>query len=210
MTVGALGRRDRIRAPRRPCPRATRGTAGAGATRAKDTVMAARDGPRLDSRGAPHPGRLSARWLVPLGLLVALVAVGVMIASSLGRSDAAPDGAAARAAAARRLPPYWTVRPGQTYAQIAQRTGLSVDQLETFNPYVDPTSLVPGQRIKLRLHPPPPPPKRLGPRYWTVRAGESFGSIAARTGHRIATLAHLNPGLKPTELQPGDRVRLRR
>jgi hypothetical protein len=39
--------------------------------------------------------------------------------------------------------------------------------------------------------------------------GDSFGSIAAATGHRIATLQHLNPRLKPTELQPGDRVRLR-
>jgi LysM repeat protein len=147
---------------------------------------------------------------VPAGLAAALVAVSVMIASSLGRSDASSDGARADAAAARRLPPYWTVRLGQTYAQIARRTGLSIDQLETFNPYVDPTSLVPGQRIKLRLHAPPPPPKRLGPRYWTVRTGESFGSIAASTGHRVATLQHLNPRLKATTLQPGDRVRLRR
>jgi LysM repeat protein len=172
--------------------------------------MAARDGPRLEPRGAPHPGRLPARWLVPVVLVAALVAVSVMIASSLGRSDAAPDATRAAAEAARKLPPYWIVRAGQTYAQIAQRTGLTIEQLETFNPYTDPTSLVPGQRIKLRLHAPPPPPKRLGPRYWTVRTGESFGSIAARTGHRIATLQRLNTRLKPTELQPGDRIRLRR
>jgi LysM repeat protein len=170
--------------------------------------MAARDGPRLDTRGVPRPGRLPARWLVPAGLVAALVALSVMIASSLGRSDAAPDAHPA-GTAARGLPPYWTVRSGQTYAQIAERTGLSLDQLETFNPHTDPTSLVPGQRIKLRLHVPPPPPKRLGPRYRTVRTGDSFGSIAAESGHRIATLQHLNPRLKPTELQPGDRVRLR-
>jgi LysM repeat protein len=210
MTVGALVRRDRTRAARRAARERRAGVAGAGASRSKDTAMAARDGPRLDSRGGPHPGRLPARWLVPAVLLVALAVVSVMIASSLGRSDAAPDAARDGGAAARGLRPYWTVRPGQTYAQIAQRTGLSVDQLETFNPYVDPTSLVPGQRIKLRLHTPPPPPPRLGPRYWTVRTGESFGSIAARTGHRIATLQRLNPRLKPTDLQPGDRVRLRR
>lgn len=182
--------------------------AGAGAPRAKQTVMAARDGPRPNPGGVRHRGR-PLRWLVPAGLVVALVGVSVMIASSLGRSDAASDAARADAAA-RRLPPYWTVRPGQTYAQIAQRTGLSIDQLETFNPHADPASLVPGQRIKLRPHPPPPPPKRLGPRYWTVRAGESFGSIAAGTGHRIAALQRLNPRLTPTALQPGDRVRLRR
>jgi LysM repeat protein len=206
MTVGVRRRRDRMHDAGR---RATRTAAGAGASRAKKTVMAARDGSRPVPGGARHRGRPS-RWLVPAGLAVGLVAVSVMIASSLGRSDASPDGARAGAAASRRLPPYWTVRAGQTYAQIAQRTGLSIDQLETFNPYVDPTSLVPGQRIKLRLHPPPPPAERLGPRYWTVRTGESFGSIAARTGHRLATLQRLNPRLRPTALQPGDRVRLRR
>lgn len=167
-------------------------------------------GPSLDPSGVQRRNRLLLWCLVPAGLVAMLVAVSLMIASSLGRSDAAPDAARASAAAARRLPPYWTVRAGETYAEIAQRTGLSIDLLETFNPYVDPTSLVPGQRIKLRLHPPPPPPKPLGPRYWTVRTGQSFGLIAAKTGHRIATLERLNPHLKPTTLQPGDRVRLRR
>jgi LysM repeat protein len=170
--------------------------------------MAAPDGSSSD------PGAIQQRLLLwglgAVALFVVLVAVSLMIASSLGRSDAATDAARASAAAARRLPPYWTVRAGETYAQIAQRTGLSIDLLETFNPYTDPTSLVPGQRIKLRLHPPPPPPKPLGPRYWTVRTGQSFGSIAAKTGHPIATLQRLNPRLKPTTLQPGDRVRLRR
>jgi LysM repeat protein len=170
--------------------------------------MAAPDGSSSD------PGAIQQRLLLwglgAVALFVVLVAVSLMIASSLGRSDAATDAARASAAAARRLPPYWTVRAGETYAQIAQRTGLSIDLLETFNPYTDPTSLVPGQRIKLRLHPPPPPPKPLGPRYWTVRTGQSFGSIAAKTGHPIATLQRLNRRLKPTTLQPGDRVRLRR
>lgn len=171
--------------------------------------MAARDGPRPDQGGVRNRSR-PLRWLVPAALVVALVAVGVMIASSLGRSDASQDSARGAGAVARRLPPFWTVRSGQTYAQIARRTGLSIDQLETFNPSIDPASLVPGQRVKLHLHLPPPPPERLGARYWTVRPGESFGSIAARTGHPIATLQELNPRLKPTALQPGDRVRLRR
>ncbi|MDX6718395.1 MAG: hypothetical protein QOJ63_649 [Solirubrobacteraceae bacterium] len=170
--------------------------------------MAARHGSPPDPGAVPR--RLLLWGLAAVGLVVVLVTLSLMIAASLGRSDAAPDAERASAAAARRLPPYWTVKAGETYAQIAQRTGLSIDLLETFNPYTDPTSLVPGQRIKLRLHPPPPPPKPLGPRYWTVRTGQSFGSIAAKTGHRIATLQRLNPRLKPTTLQPGDHVRLRR
>jgi LysM repeat protein len=42
-----------------------------------------------------------------------------------------------------------------------------------------------------------------------VRRGESFGLIAAKTGIGIDKLEQLNPRLKPTTLQPGDRVRLR-
>ena len=48
------------------------------------------------------------------------------------------------------------------------------------------------------------------PMFWTVRAGQSFGSIAAKTRINITKLEQLNPRLKPSALQPGDRVRLRR
>jgi LysM repeat protein len=88
--------------------------------------------------------------------------------------------------------------------------GLTITQLQAFNPDVDPLGLVPGERLNLWRHPPKPRPKPLGPRFSTVRGGESFGSIAAKTGINIVTLEQLNPRLKPATLQPGDRVRLRR
>ena len=70
---------------------------------------------------------------------------------------------------------------------------------------------MPGQRLNLWLHPPTPRPKPmpLGPLYWTVRPGQSFGSIAAKIGVNMLTLEQLNPRLKPATLSPGDRVRLR-
>ena len=83
-------------------------------------------------------------------------------------------------------------------------------ELEAFNPNVDPVGISPGQRLKLRLHVPAPRAKPLGPMFWTVRAGQSFGSIAAKTRINITKLEQLNPRLKPSALQPGDRVRLRR
>jgi LysM repeat protein len=110
----------------------------------------------------------------------------------------------------RRLPPYWTVRPGDTLTIISRRTGLSIDQLERYNPNTDPQSLLPGERLRLSAHPPRHRPKPLGPRFWTVRSGESFGSIAAKTRINITKLEELNPQLKPANLQPGDRIRLRR
>lgn len=101
------------------------------------------------------------------------------------------------------------MRPGDTLTKISDKTGLSIARLEAYNPTTDPQNLIPGQRLNLWAHPPVPRPKPPGPRFWTVKAGESFGSIAARTGISLATLEQLNPRLKPATLQPGDRVRLR-
>jgi hypothetical protein len=87
---------------------------------------------------------------------------------------------------------------------------VSVDQLEARNPRIDPQALFLGEQLLLWRHPPKPRPKPLGPRFWTVKSGESFGSIAASTGINITKLEELNPQLKSTTLQPEDRVRLRR
>jgi LysM repeat protein len=110
----------------------------------------------------------------------------------------------------RKIPPYWTVHPGDTLTTIAHKTGLTIAQLEARNPQTDPQALYVGERLLLWRHPPKPRPKPLGPRFWTVKPGESFGSIAASTGINITKLEALNPHLKPSTLQPGDRVRLRR
>jgi LysM repeat protein len=155
---------------------------------------------------ATGPRVRPSRYLAPAALAILVAAVIVVVVTVPGRDG--PHSAAARAAhtAVRRLPPYWIVRPGDTFTQIAAKTGLTVAQLEAFNPQTDPSGLVPGQRLNLWLHPPMPRPKPLGPRFWTVRPGESFGSIAAKTGVNITKLEELNPQPKPTTLQPGDRA----
>jgi LysM repeat protein len=166
--------------------------------------------------GAParRPGRILARLLAPLLLLGVAAAVFLIIISPPGflRNTGAVIHAAPPAAH-RRLPPYWTVRPGDSFAMIAARTGLSMDQLQAYNPNVDPLALAPGDRLNLWQHPPrPQQPRRKppGPMFWTVRPGQSFGSIAAATGISIVTLEQLNPKLKPASVQAGNRVRLRR
>ena len=42
------------------------------------------------------------------------------------------------------------MKPGDTLAGIAERTGVAIDRLIALNPSVDPQALVTGQRIKLR------------------------------------------------------------
>jgi hypothetical protein len=99
--------------------------------------------------GAPTQarGRLP-RYLIPAALVALLVAVIIVIVTALGGSNTTSRPTSSSVAATRRLPPYWIVRPGQTYSQIAAKTGLSVDQLERLNPSTDPYSLVPGQRLR--------------------------------------------------------------
>ena len=163
---------------------------------------------------ARRPGRILARLFAPLLLLGVAAAVVLIVSSPPGFLRNTGAGAQApRQAAHRRLPPYWTVRPGDTFAVIAGKTGLSIDQLQAFNPTVNALALTPGERLNLWQHPPKPHrprPKPPGPMFWTVRPGQSFGSIAAATGISIVTLEQLNPKLKPASVQAGNRVRLRR
>lgn len=158
---------------------------------------------------ARRAGRILARLLVLVILLgVAAVVVLIVRSAHLGGQPVAHR----PAATAPRLPPYYTVQPGDTLAQISAKTGLSVALLQAYNPTVNPLALNPGERLNLWQHPPQPAkpkPKPPGPTFWNVQAGQSFGSIAASTGISITTLEQLNPNLKPSSVQPGDRVRLR-
>jgi LysM repeat protein len=149
-----------------------------------------------------------ASFVALVTVLVAAVLI-LTIGPSINLKAASRHAASFRAAA-RRPPPWWVVQPGDTLGGIAAKTGLNVDQLEALNPNVDPQTLDPGQRLQLWQHPPPPPPKPLGPMFFTVGAGDSFGSIADKTGINLDTLEQLNPQLKPSALQPGERVRLRK
>ena len=102
--------------------------------------------------------------------------------------------------------------PATRSPRSRRATGLTLNRLEALNPDVDPNGLLPGERLKLVRHPPPPPkarPKPLGPLFWIVQPGQSFGSIAAATGISLTTLQDLNPRLRAAALQPGNRIKLR-
>jgi LysM repeat protein len=148
-----------------------------------------------------------ARLLAPLVLLAVAGAIALIVSSRHN----APSRPHPAAASHRRLPPYWTVRPGDTLGEIAARTGLSVALLQAYNPNANPLALTPGERLNLWRTPPQPKKpkaKPLGPTFWVVKPGQSFGSIAASTGIDITSLEQLNPQIKPSSIQAGDRVRL--
>ena len=112
-----------------------------------------------------------SRWLGPLALLAAVAAVFAVVSASTG--DGGGDEEPAKTVEARkgggdqrrtstgestttgtRTAPTtrrrtYTVQPGDTLASIAEKTGVTVEELQELNPQVDPNSLTVGQKIKL-------------------------------------------------------------
>jgi LysM repeat protein len=50
--------------------------------------------------------------------------------------------------------------------------------------------------------------KRPGGRTYTVQSGDTFESIATKTGTTVARLEQLNPGVDPTALRVGQTIRV--
>lgn len=107
--------------------------------------------------------RSPARWLAPLALVGAAVAILVTVASSDsgpgGSTSASPTSTTPRPArtsrtsgAARRPTPArrtYTVEPGDVLTLIAEKTGVTLERLQALNPDVDAQSLHAGQKLKL-------------------------------------------------------------
>src|SRR3712207_2780839 len=104
----------------------------------------------------PLAGRSTAR------LLARSAAIGFAIARISMRSDGRgagggpartqPPRATATAtpkSGAKRKRKVYVVKPRDTPSGIAEKTGVSLEQLEKANPDLDPQLLAPGQRIKI-------------------------------------------------------------
>jgi LysM repeat protein len=104
--------------------------------------------------------RSPARWLAPLALVTAAVAVYAVVHSTTSSSDgdsatstsrtATQSGtrtSAKKPASAKRT--TYTVKPGDVLSAIAAKNGTSVEELTRLNPSVDAAALHPGQKLKL-------------------------------------------------------------
>jgi LysM repeat protein len=98
-----------------------------------------------------NPARLAA----PLALLAAAVAVVVVIQAS--RSNAPSNTPSATRTtvtqparhARQAAPRAYVVKPGDTLTVIAEKTGVSLDDIQQLNPDIDPNALQTGERLKL-------------------------------------------------------------
>jgi hypothetical protein len=111
-------------------------------------------------------GRSAARWLAPLALVGCVVALYVVVTSTLSDDDGrgagsnrtgqsatqggrpASDGTGRRER--RRPRRMYTVKPGDTASTIAEKTGVSIQRIARLNPRLDLGVLSPGDRLKLR------------------------------------------------------------
>lgn len=117
--------------------------------------------------------RSPARWLGPLALMAALVAVFAIYSATFGEesgsesSSPATESRTTETGSKKRsgdeaktstteaktsttpAKKTYTVRPGDTLAGIAESTGVSVEELQELNPGVDSNSLSIGQELRL-------------------------------------------------------------
>jgi LysM repeat protein len=101
--------------------------------------------------------RSPARFLAPLALVAVCIALFMVVQSSQTNSDGngSPNGATgaeptATATPERRGRRRYTVREGDTPSSIAEKTGVPLEDILRLNPDLDPQTLRPGQRIRLR------------------------------------------------------------
>jgi LysM repeat protein len=84
-----------------------------------------------------------ARILAVLALVIAAIVVVVMVSSSLGGGSDQTSTAHKHASAPKEHhAKYYVVQPGDTFAGIASKEGVSVPHLESLNPNLD-TQLLP-------------------------------------------------------------------
>ena len=101
------------------------------------------------------PDRRSARFLAPLALVAFAVVLVILISSTGGGGSKSSTTKGNRTvttrARPRPKPRSYVVKSSDTSLDsIARKTGVPTDRLLALNPSLDPQTLVPGQRIKLR------------------------------------------------------------
>ena len=107
-------------------------------------------------------GRSPARFLAPLALVAVAVALFMIVTSSQNESgdSSSPSKATGNRPTSsptgdgtkreRKGPRRYTVKAGDTPTSIADKTGVPLEEILRLNPDLDPQTLAPGQRIKLR------------------------------------------------------------
>ncbi|MCB9680370.1 MAG: LysM peptidoglycan-binding domain-containing protein [Alphaproteobacteria bacterium] len=137
-------------------------------------------------------------------LVIPMMGASVDAVLQTRRVDAPAASAPAKAAPSTptaepvKRPTTYTVRSGDALSEIAERTGVSMADLQRFNGVTDPSRIQVGQTLRLTA----PEGQAAAPAAaaaktttYTVRSGDTLSEIAARFGVSVADLVRWN-GLK--------------
>jgi LysM repeat protein len=94
----------------------------------------------------------------------------------------------------------YTIKAGDTFFQLAQRFGTTVQAIEQANPGVNPDNLQIGRVICIPAASAPGCPNGF---LYTIQAGDTFFSLAQRFGLTVQAIEQANPGVNPNNLQIG-------
>jgi LysM repeat protein len=107
-------------------------------------------------------GRSPARFLAPLALVAFALALFIVVQSTTkddgsspgardssqpAQSTSSPNGGSGKK---RKRPRTYTVKTGDTPSGIAEKVNVPLDRILDLNPDLDPQTLTPGTKIKLR------------------------------------------------------------
>lgn len=105
-------------------------------------------------------GRSPARFIAPLALVAFALALFIVVSSTTGdgggesgaQETRAPAEATPKPSAERKRKPRktYTIKAGDTPSGIAVKVDVPLDQILELNPDLDPQTLTPGTKIKLR------------------------------------------------------------
>ena len=105
------------------------------------------------------PYRTPARWLAPLALVGAVVAILIVVNSDSGKSSksggttvtsSSTGSSTTRTTATPRTHHrFYVVKPGDVLSAIAAKTGVPLQEIMRLNPHVDAQTLTVGAKLKL-------------------------------------------------------------
>jgi LysM repeat protein len=109
-------------------------------------------------------GRSPARFLAPLALVAFALALFLVVTAAPDEERPAAPGSAVRETTPgatatptgkkrqgdRKVRRRYTVKPGDTPSGIAEKTGVPLEEILSLNPELDPQTLAPGTRLRLR------------------------------------------------------------
>lgn len=100
----------------------------------------------------------------------------------------------------------YTVKSGDTLGEIANRSGVSVDNLVTWNSIKNKNLITVGQVLKLKApvsKPQPKPQAKPAAKTYTVKSGDTLSEIATKHGMTTNALANLNGIKNANIIYPG-------